>query len=106
MEEITQRSVLTGGKSTTVVGGGFPSYVERVLRQLPPSKLITAAVKGDVTKPTYLFEKTFAKEFSSQLGIPVRNMSPEVAKKLAKEERTRRGTTEKKIIIDWNRDGS
>ena len=106
VEEITQRSVLTGGKSTTVVGGGFPSYVERVLRQLPPSKLITAAVKGDVTKPTYLFEKTFAKEFSSQLGIPVRNMSPEVAKKLAKEERTRRGTTEKKIIIDWNRDGS
>jgi len=106
VEEITQRSVLTGGKSTTVVGGGFPSYVERVLRQLPPSKLITAAVKGDVTKPTYLFEKTFAKEFSSQLGIPIRNMSPEVAKKLAKEERTRRGTTEKKIIIDWNRDGS
>ena len=106
IEEITGRSILTGGRSTTVTGTGFQSYFERVLRQLPPAKLITAAFKGDVTEPTYLFEKTFGKEFFSQLGLPVRNMSPEVAKKLAKEERTRSGEPEKKRVFGWNEPGS
>ena len=93
IEAVTGRSLFTGGESKTGLSGvwGIP---ERILRPLPPVKLLEKALSSN-TRPEGLYEDTFAKELYGQLGIPVKQVNLETATKLANLERARDGEAPK-----------
>jgi len=94
IEAVSGRSLFTGGESRTLLPGVL-SLPERILRPLPPVKLLEKAFNSN-TRAEGLYEDTFMKELYGQLGIPIKQVNLETATKLANLERARDGEAPKR----------